>query len=233
MTDIPNNRFLDIDELLTGLGLNVLGSIRDPFGIIAPDYTILWLNKAMGFIHGKPHDGAKGKVCYHYFYDKKKPCEDCPLSAVFSEGKTHIVERYLDFPDGIRWWGEVKAYPIRNKGDMVNAAIVIVFDITARKKASEKNMQSSNSLFKKPDGKNDKFQTIHFDNGDITIKISLTGREKEVLQLLTDGLTNTQISDMLNISPSTVKTHIINIFNKLSVNDRTQAAVMAIRYNLI
>jgi DNA-binding NarL/FixJ family response regulator len=38
---------------------------------------------------------------------------------------------------------------------------------------------------------------------------------------------------MLTISPHTVKSHVINIFNKLGVSDRTQAAVLAIRYNLI
>lgn len=61
----------------------------------------------------------------------------------------------------------------------------------------------------------------------------LTGREIEVLKLMAEGYTNNEISGMLFISPHTVKSHIINIFNKLSVSDRTQAAVLATQNNII
>ena len=62
---------------------------------------------------------------------------------------------------------------------------------------------------------------------------TLTTREIEVLRLLAEGFTNGEISDMLTISPHTVKSHVIHIFNKLGVNDRTQAAVWAAKSNLI
>ncbi len=61
----------------------------------------------------------------------------------------------------------------------------------------------------------------------------LTGRESEVLKLLSQGATNGEISRVLDISPHTVKSHVIHIFNKLGVNDRTQAAVWAARHHLI
>jgi len=61
----------------------------------------------------------------------------------------------------------------------------------------------------------------------------LTGREQQVLKLIAGGATNTEISERLQISPHTVKSHVINIFNKLGVNDRTQAAVWAARHGLI
>lgn len=61
----------------------------------------------------------------------------------------------------------------------------------------------------------------------------LTDREKEVLRLLAGGSTNNNISEMLHISPHTVKSHVIHIFNKLGVNDRTQAAVLAAKHHLI
>ena len=47
------------------------------------------------------------------------------------------------------------------------------------------------------------------------------------------GETNNAISEVLSISPHTVKSHVIHIFNKLGVSDRTQASVLAIRHLLI
>ena len=61
----------------------------------------------------------------------------------------------------------------------------------------------------------------------------LTNREIEVLKLIAQGYTNNEISGMLFISPHTVKSHMINIFNKLGVNDRTQAAVLATQNEII
>lgn len=65
-------------------------------------------------------------------------------------------------------------------------------------------------------------------------KISdLTKRELEVLKLLSVGMYNKEIAEKLEISERTVKNHVSNIFKKLEVTDRTQAAVFTIRNNLI
>ncbi len=61
----------------------------------------------------------------------------------------------------------------------------------------------------------------------------LTGRELEVLRLVAQGATNAEIADILEISPHAVKSHVIHIFNKLGVSDRTQAAVWAARNALV
>ena len=61
------------------------------------------------------------------------------------------------------------------------------------------------------------------------IQTDLTFCEIEVLRMIVDGATNNEISDKLSISPHTVKSHVVHIFNKLGVNDRTQAAVWAAR----
>ena len=62
---------------------------------------------------------------------------------------------------------------------------------------------------------------------------SLTKRELEVLKLLAVGMYNKEVAEKLNISERTVKNHVSNIFKKIEVTDRTQAAVFAIRNNLI
>jgi DNA-binding NarL/FixJ family response regulator len=57
----------------------------------------------------------------------------------------------------------------------------------------------------------------------------LTRRECEVLQLLADGKSNRGIGEALYISEKTVKNHVSNILQKLNVNDRTQAVIVAIK----
>lgn len=61
----------------------------------------------------------------------------------------------------------------------------------------------------------------------------LSPREREVLMLLVAGLSNKQIAARLFISPVTVKTHIKHILEKMEVADRTEAAVKAVRSNLV
>lgn len=61
----------------------------------------------------------------------------------------------------------------------------------------------------------------------------LTRREVEVLKLITDGMLNKEIAHNLSISEKTVKNHVSNIFKKINVSDRTQAAVYAIKNNIV
>jgi len=58
-------------------------------------------------------------------------------------------------------------------------------------------------------------------------------REKEVLQLLAQGLSNADIAAQLYITEGTVRNYTSEIFKKLGVSDRTQAAIMALRYGLV
>jgi DNA-binding NarL/FixJ family response regulator len=58
----------------------------------------------------------------------------------------------------------------------------------------------------------------------------LSPREMEILQLITRGMSNKEIARELGISHQTVKNHMTSILRKLSVNDRTQAAVYALRH---
>jgi NarL family two-component system response regulator LiaR len=60
----------------------------------------------------------------------------------------------------------------------------------------------------------------------------LTDREQEVLHLIADGMNNHEIAEKLVISEKTVKTHVSNILSKLHLDDRTQAAIYALRHGL-
>lgn len=63
--------------------------------------------------------------------------------------------------------------------------------------------------------------------------IDLTEREKEVLQLLVEGLTNPEIANKLYVSKSTVKFHVSSILSKLQVSSRTEAVAKALQENLL
>ena len=66
-----------------------------------------------------------------------------------------------------------------------------------------------------------------------SLSIELSDREREVLRLLAQGLTNAEISDRLYLSRGTVRNYISAILAKLGVEDRTQAALIAARYGLM
>lgn len=62
---------------------------------------------------------------------------------------------------------------------------------------------------------------------------TLTNRELELLRIIAHGKSNKDIGEMMNISERTVKNHISHIFKKIGVEDRTQAAVFAIKNDII
>lgn len=70
-------------------------------------------------------------------------------------------------------------------------------------------------------------------NRQVQRKYDLSDREITVLNLVSEGKTNKEIAKDLHISEKTIKNHIHNIFRKLNVTDRTQAAILAVKEELI
>jgi DNA-binding NarL/FixJ family response regulator len=62
---------------------------------------------------------------------------------------------------------------------------------------------------------------------------TFTERERDILSLLTQGLSNTEIADKLYLAEGTVRNYTSVLFKKLGVSDRTQAAVLALRFGLV
>ncbi|MCW6034842.1 response regulator transcription factor [Spirulina subsalsa FACHB-351] len=62
---------------------------------------------------------------------------------------------------------------------------------------------------------------------------TLSEREMEVLKWIVEGKSNNEIAEILYLSPNTIKTHVRGLMNKLSVDDRVQAAVIALRSGLV
>jgi len=61
----------------------------------------------------------------------------------------------------------------------------------------------------------------------------LTTREREVLGLMTNGLSNTQIAEALDLGEGTVRNHVSSILSKLGVSDRTKAVLLALQHRLV
>lgn len=68
--------------------------------------------------------------------------------------------------------------------------------------------------------------------GDAAGAVPLTDREREVLRLIAGGRSNREIARELTVAEKTVKTHVSNVLMKLGVQDRTQAALYAVRHGL-
>ncbi|MEW5706661.1 MAG: LuxR C-terminal-related transcriptional regulator [Actinomycetota bacterium] len=66
-----------------------------------------------------------------------------------------------------------------------------------------------------------------------TVVNSLTGRQKQILRLINQGLTNKEIASRLNLSTSTINNHCKNIYRKLQVNNRFDAAQIANDHRLV
>jgi DNA-binding NarL/FixJ family response regulator len=66
-----------------------------------------------------------------------------------------------------------------------------------------------------------------------SLSVDLSEREMEVLKLLARGLPNAEIAARLHLSEGTIRNYVSAIFNRLGVSDRTQAAVIALRYGLV
>lgn len=68
---------------------------------------------------------------------------------------------------------------------------------------------------------------------DTTVTAELSERELDVLKLLANGLTNAEIAERLYLTRGTVRNYVSSILAKLEVEDRTQAALIAVRYGLV
>lgn len=222
-----------MDNILKQFDSPLLMSIRDPLTVIGKDFRVLWANRARAAIHQLHRDEVIGRICYKMFFRRKTPCEDCPVQAVFRSGRSYIKEAWLDFPDGSRKWGEVRTYPVYGKNRNVDAALNIIIDITERKLKLERQKKYAEYLSRSLRVLTQEKNRVLSDDRHLDTTFGLTDREIEVLRLMTEGFTNNEISEQLSISPHTAKSHVIHIFNKLGVDDRTQAAVLATRHKLI
>ncbi len=187
-----------------------LKSIRDPLIIVDSNRIILYINKSGAAVFGKNDGNVIGQKCHRAFHKTDSPCVICPIEPVLVKERTYITEKWMTMPDGSRKCGEIRSYPVFDDHRKLIAVTTIVVDIT-----QNKNRQSNT------------------DNDFHSIQFKLSKRETQILGLIAEGYSNLEIAENLNITINTVKSHIVSIFNKIGVCDRTQAAIIALKSNLI
>jgi DNA-binding CsgD family transcriptional regulator len=211
----------------------ITGGIEARFQIFDPEYRILWNNFPLKGMSQRGLGEWPGKICYHYYFGLRRPCATCPVQKVLALGRAAAVEKRLDLPDGSVEWVEIRGYPVRDNQGNITRVLTIGYDITDRKQHSENQKHRLKALETTLDELTQSRELLESVARAGLSRFNLTGRELEVLCLMAEGLTNNQISETLRISSHTVKSHVIHIFDKLGVNDRTKAAVWAARLGLI
>jgi PAS domain S-box-containing protein len=228
----PGSKLL-LDQMLAGLGPALFSSIRMPFGIFDRDRRIVWINETMAALHRCEPEKVVGERCIDALHGCDHKCDDCVLTQALAQGRTQVTEKSMVSSRGGRRWGEVHAYPVRDRDKDVSAVIVIVSETTASKQAIQKQRDYTELLELRLSEKKGGRRSVTLDGGTVSLSVKLSRRETDVLRLITEGYTNAQISELLDISANTVKSYVNNLFNKLGVNDRTQAAVLATRHHII
>ncbi len=224
-----------------GLEADILKSIRIPLAVIDPEFRFLWLNREMARIYQTRPKLARGKICYQLASGQTQPCRDCPVLAAQKSGRRQATQKYKDFPGGVRKFGELSAFPVRGSKNRHIATILMVVEITDKIVVNmddtyRRIAQRVPALQRMAQLPSNAWSKVHAEHkvGQIRpLNYNLTRRETHVLRLLAKGHANTEIAVRLQISHHTVKSHVINIFNKLGVNDRIQAAVWATQHGLI
>lgn len=208
----------------------VLESLGESVAVVDRAYRLVWMKDPL-YTWIKSPASVIGQYCYSVFMGYKAPCpESCPVAPVFATGKPCSEERHFIRPDGRDAWREARAYPIFDGRGSVAFAARISFDITHRKIEQSRRQRDLENLERSLEELS-RLQLEH-----LPFQPSppgLSPRELEVLRMVAQGLAKRQIAEVLGISLNTVKRHVSNIFNKLGVNDRAQAAVWAARNNLV
>jgi DNA-binding CsgD family transcriptional regulator len=195
--------------------------------VIDRDYRILWHNRVAG------ESRQVGLFCYDFYQKRTEPCELCPVRRVFETCQPCVMERQRmeRLPNGLPKWGEIRAYPVPGADGRVEAAITIGFDITDRRLNLVRQRRRIECLEKKLEELTRRHSTTS--SPDKKSPSHLTNRERQVLNLVARGFSNPEIAEILSLSQHTVKSHVIHIFNKLGVNDRTEAVFLAAQRKLI
>jgi DNA-binding CsgD family transcriptional regulator len=194
-------------------------NIKLHFSILDKNCRIIWSSKEIA------EKRLIGKFCYSIYQNRKNPCYKCLIKNIFYESETYYKKKWVDMPPCSKKYVSMRAHPIYDKDVKIIYVIKIGLYFSENTPIPQKQENYIKALQQILPPK--EFPSFHKNN------LILSRRQHEVLYLISEGYSNNDISKILSISTHTVKTHVINIFNKLNVYNRTHAAVLATRHNII
>jgi PAS domain S-box-containing protein len=117
---------------------SITDSLGDGLNIVDLDYNIIYQNGSSISNMGQ-HLGEK---CYRVFTNSPEECDICPVRMALGDGKKHVVETNVTFPDGKNLISEITASCIRDANGKITSFIELVRDITDRRQAEIKLIES-------------------------------------------------------------------------------------------
>lgn len=203
----------------------MLNSISDPVDFIDLDRVIRWSNRTSIREKKAEFKDVVGKSCRTVHGAFCKSCRDCPLEQVFQTRTSMTRESLIALSNNNIQRINTRYYPIFDNSGCLWGAMRIAMDVSGKKPVEDDVKKCPY-----PPESAKSFSAFDIVNPPAE---NLSMRERQVLALLADGLSNPQIAETLSISCNTVKTHVVHIFNKMGVNDRTRASVVAARLSMI
>ena len=161
------------------------------------------------------------------------------LHQVFRTGQERTIEFDFPTPTGERRY-QARIAPELGPDGSVCTALVVARDVTEQHRAALERAEMYRELLERDRRLHELIGQLLIDRESdrrraeaVSQLEPTTPREKEILQLVANGLTNQQIGRQLGLSPGTVKNHVARLLEKLGVADRTAAAVRAVKLGLV
>lgn len=203
---------------------------RSGDGVCVVDYDqrIVYWNRTAERLLGFKAADAVGRKCYEViagpdFMGHPVCYPDCSVIECARRGRA--LENYdvrTRTAAGKTRWINISIVVLRGRPRSSTLAVHLFRDVTDQREMQLRVQRKlSDVASSRPDA------------GDPRATARLTSREAEVLRMLTSGLTNADIGELLGISPITVRNHIEHILAKLGVHSRLEAVVFAAQHRLV
>ncbi len=230
----------------------MLESISEGIAVIDLESNILDMNPAMLRLYGYDHrEEVIGMSAFEFIPIEYREVAIENMRQTLKVGYSGDLEIVLVNKNGVRYEAEVSASPLLDRSGQPVGFVAITRDITERKRQEAENLRLQEALkfysgqviraskelvhaireveqweSKIPPALGAGVTEARLNRDEVEL---LTGRETQILQLVSRGLSNRAIGDELGITVRTVKGHLLNIYKKLKVGSRTEAISCALK----